>query len=235
MQKIAFTFIILLSFLGQSYSQLKFKKDTILYPIFDLGESFSTKNLVYNKSANTIPWKFKINRISVPSFVSFGAFDGAIVYAPGVSSCSIASNVSVNHHLTGDSLEIGFRNFKYSSLDSLPWFFSYDIYTAPTCDSLLSRFYVKIDMPSSSYSTYTEESNIFPNPFYDHLTISNISPAIQQVYITDLMGNVVYKNNIDEASENLQVEGSSWPSGLYILCRKDMYGKVVKIDKILKL
>ena len=75
MQKISFTFVILLLFFGQSYSQLMFKKDTILYPIFELGESFSTKNLVYNKSANTIPWKFKINRISVPSFVSFGAYD----------------------------------------------------------------------------------------------------------------------------------------------------------------
>jgi hypothetical protein len=235
MRRIAFTLLILFSFLGQSYSQLIFKKDTIFYSIFDLGESFSTKNLVYNKSANTIPWKFKINRISVPSFVSFGAFDGAIVYAPGVSSCSIASNVSVNHHLSGDSLEIGFRNFKYTSLDSLPWFFSYDIYTAPTCDSLLVRFYVKIDMPSSTYNIEPKESHIYPNPFYDQLNISDISPAIKQVYITDLMGNVVYKNNTDAATENLQLDGASWPSGMYILSGRDLFGKMVKIDKIIKL
>jgi hypothetical protein len=84
-------------------------------------------------------------------------------------------------------------------------------------------------------NNFLTKINVYPNPFHDHLTISNISPAIQQVYITDLMGNVVYKNNIDEATENLQVEGSSWPSGLYILSGRDMFGNVVKTDKILKL
>lgn len=235
MQKIWFTLMFNLAIFGSVYSQLLLKNDTINYPIFDLNESIRIGTKVYNKTSNTIPWKFKINRISVPTFVSFDAFDLNLIYAPNVSSCSISSTILINQHLSGDSLEIGFKNFKYSSLDSLPWFFSYDIYTAPKCDSLLARFYVKIDMLSSTYTMDTDESNIFPNPFYDHLTISNITPAIKQVHIIDLMGNVVYKNNIDAATENLQVDGASWPSGLYILSGRDFFGNVVKIDKLLKL
>jgi hypothetical protein len=89
-----------------------------------------------------------------------------------------------------------------------------------------------VDVNDTNY--LLSKMNLYPNPFYDHLTISDVSPAIKQVFISDVMGNVAYRKNIDVAMDHFQIDGVSWPPGLYIVSGRDMFGNVVDRKKIIK-
>lgn len=50
-------------------------------------------------------------------------------------------------------------------------------------------------------------------------------------YILDTMGSIAYKNHFEAGLDHLQVDGASWPSGLYILCVLDIVGNVADFKK----
>lgn len=78
------------------------------------------------------------------------------------------------------------------------------------------------------------EIKVYPNPFNDHFTVSGISPLLNQISIMDILGNLIYENNISLDQDEFHFNTVDWPAGLYILKGKDKFGNVIHSVKMIK-
>jgi hypothetical protein len=76
---------------------------------------------------------------------------------------------------------------------------------------------------------------VYPNPFSDHFVLSNLSSDIYKISLSDMMGNVVYNQVIEQENESLQIDTFDWPNGLYIISASDKYGHILHSKKVLKI
>lgn len=76
---------------------------------------------------------------------------------------------------------------------------------------------------------------VYPNPFSDHFTLSHLSSDIYRISLSDMMGNIVYKQVIEQENESLQIDTFDWPEGLYIITANDKYGHILHSKKVLKI
>jgi len=76
---------------------------------------------------------------------------------------------------------------------------------------------------------------VYPNPFSDHFTVSNLSANIYRISLSDMMGNLVYKQLINHDNESLIIDTFNWPNGLYIISAMDKYGNILQSRKVLKM
>ena len=76
---------------------------------------------------------------------------------------------------------------------------------------------------------------VYPNPFSDHFTVSNLSADIYRISLSDMMGNLVYKQLINHDNESLIIDTFNWPNGLYIISAMDKYGNILHSRKVLKM
>lgn len=76
---------------------------------------------------------------------------------------------------------------------------------------------------------------VYPNPFSDHFTLSNLSSDIYWISLSDMMGNIVFKQVIEQENESLQIDTFDWPEGLYIISAIDKYGNIHASMKVLKM
>ena len=91
-------------------------------------------------------------------------------------------------------------------------------------------------IPNIMTGTKTNDSkneiNVYPNPATNYLTIRQSSPSSnQQLYITDILGNEVYHQPINN-SNNQSIDISQWSDGVYFYQLKNnmetVRGKFVK-------
>jgi len=79
----------------------------------------------------------------------------------------------------------------------------------------------------------------YPNPVHDVLYIKVASPQADnlQIQITDMQGRMLYSQNkfVDNSAINFQVDCRTWPSQLYLLKIVGSDGKIITVQKIMKL
>jgi hypothetical protein len=70
---------------------------------------------------------------------------------------------------------------------------------------------------------------VYPSPFKDRISIQNLSEDEYELEVIDATGNIILKTTIEE---RLDIDGSSYPSGLYFIKmsreRKVFLKKVIK-------
>jgi len=78
------------------------------------------------------------------------------------------------------------------------------------------------------------EVNIYPNPFYNHLTIAIVNEKnfhIYEIYLYDSKGNLVIRNKI--LSQNYEVNIYNLKSGTYLYTLRDQNSEMIKSGKLI--
>ena len=77
--------------------------------------------------------------------------------------------------------------------------------------------------------------SVYPNPFDDNFTITNVSSGIVQFSITNIMGDVIYSQIRHQDEEVLQINTIYWPVGIYLINAIDKYGAVLQSQRLVRI
>jgi hypothetical protein len=76
---------------------------------------------------------------------------------------------------------------------------------------------------------------VYPNPFADQFIIANISEKTYQITCSDVMGKIISNHFTMSEIENININTSTWPKGMYFLNAKDINGNKLGSKKVLKM
>jgi hypothetical protein len=65
------------------------------------------------------------------------------------------------------------------------------------------------------------------------MTISGVSSTVRQIYISDIMGHIVYQCDVDIDKDILHINTTNWPAGIYFVVCTNAQG-VGECKKLIK-
>ncbi|GAB5466631.1 MAG: hypothetical protein Kapaf2KO_20670 [Candidatus Kapaibacteriales bacterium] len=74
--------------------------------------------------------------------------------------------------------------------------------------------------------------NVYPNPSSDYLYIK--SNELRNVSIKNILGEEIYRKDIESNQESFKVDISNLSSGVYLIIASDRAGKIMQTEKVIK-
>jgi hypothetical protein len=172
---------------------------------------------------------------SIPSFPSYFhlmqlAPNGKIYICNGRSPKHLST--IENPDLKGTDCNIKQHNIEItanSTMPNLPYF-RLGAIIGSTCDTLTNTEHPQND----STNIYKIQFNFFPNPVSEILNITFSKNLNQNLWIDifDLFGHKVISNHIFQGTNNVKINVSNIPSGMYLLKLRDKTG-IIGLEKVI--
>ncbi|MFY9309344.1 MAG: T9SS type A sorting domain-containing protein [Bacteroidia bacterium] len=107
-----------------------------------------------------------------------------------------------------------------------------NIYAARLQDSVTHGGFRKFNLPDENSIVVAKEISVYPNPATGLVVIQNIGSETVQIEISDVRGRIIAQKLLIKGNENVTLDVSDQPAGLYLL--KTQVNNTVRVHKLLK-
>jgi hypothetical protein len=138
-------------------------------------------------------------------------------------------NVSYNNPAYGSSYTWTYNTFKTAN-NQATWTHTLRMDNAAVYGSVLTA--AKRKDNAGLVAAAAPDLNFYPNPTTDRLNciINNPAESGSQLVISNVMGQVIYRQQLDANTTTLSIDVSPWPRGTYIIQLNGAAGKKITVQ-----